>query len=468
MSKESGANGKHPARTYAAYGQLALPLAIADLPIDIYLTTFYGTDIGVSLAAMAWVILIARLSDVVTDPLIGILSDRSSHWRWGRRKSWVLLGIPVKMLGIYFIFFAEPGQADAGYLLLWLMVLYLGWTMVTIPYGAWGAELSGYYHERSRITGWRTAFAFIGIFIASIAPLITGGGAGTKEGLVPVMQGIGLWAMIIFPLSAIVLMRFVPEPPVLSMTAGLTWAQGLRIAWHNGPFMRIWTASTIGRIGTAINQTVVLWFFGHAMALGEAAGLPLLSYLLAAILGAPIWVILGGRISKHRALVVAVVISIVIFASLLLVPKGDLFLSCLVLFLAGLGGSASATLGQSIAADVIDLDEMRARTSRAGLLIAIWGMGQKGGAAFGYFIALMILAYSGFDAHSTANSETALQGLTITYIIVPWFFYAASIVLFWNFPLTAERQARIRAIVERRAAKAQAAAASPNAAAINS
>ena len=64
-------------RSLAAYGQIALPLSTADLPLVIYLTTFYGTDLGVSLQDLAWVLLVARLSDVVIDPLIALASARS-------------------------------------------------------------------------------------------------------------------------------------------------------------------------------------------------------------------------------------------------------------------------------------------------------------------------------------------------------------------------------------------------------
>lgn len=443
-------------RTLASYGQLALPLAIADLPLVIYITAFYGADLGVPLSAMAWVLLITRLSDVITDPLIGILSDRSAHWPLGRRKAWVLLGIPVKMIAIYMVFFAEPGVTWV-YMLVWLVVLYLGWTMIQIPYGAWGAELSGDYAERNRITGWRTVFLLAGTLVATIAPVITGGGAGTPLGLTPVMQGLGLWALIMFPVSALLLWRFVPEPPVRSAGGGHTWLKALKIAAGNAAFMRILIATTIGRIGGAVNAAVVLFFFIFAMQLGPNAGVPVIVFLLAAVLGVPFWVWLGGRITKHNALILAVLSSIVAFAFLLVAPRGDLGIACLIMALAGLGGGAAGTLGSSIAADVIDLDELRSRQSRAGLLIAFWGMGSKLADAVGGFIALQILAYVGFDAMSPVNTPEAIDSLTLTYILVPWPFYFLSILLLWRFPISGDRQLRIRRLIERRAARAAAA-----------
>lgn len=441
-------------RTLAAYGQLALPLAIADLPLVVYLTAFYGGDLGVPLQTMAVILLMARLLDVVIDPMIGIFSDRSHNWFFGRRKSWVLLGIPLKMVGIYFIFFATPGVGGA-YMLGWLIVLYLGWTMIQTPYGAWGAELSGDYHERTRITGWRTLFGFIGILIASLAPLITGGGAGTAEGLTPVMHGLGLWAILAFPISAALIGFFVPEPP--HRDAGqITWWQGIKAAVGNGPYMRILASTVIGRIGGAINTTVVIWFFLFVKGLGMNSQLPVLVFLIFSVIGVPLWVILGDRFTKHSALIFAVVCSVFAFAILLLVPPGNLFLCCLVMGLSGLGGGAAGTLGLSIAADVLDLDELRTRKSRAGLLVAFWNMGGKLADAVGGFLALMAISAFGFNPTSPSNGPDAIWGLTLTYIIVPWPFYLGSVLLLWRFPIDRAKQARIRKLIERRHARAAA------------
>ncbi|MCC6920662.1 MAG: MFS transporter [Alphaproteobacteria bacterium] len=444
----------------ASYGQIALPLAIADLPIVIYLTPFFGGDIGVNIQVLAWILLGARLADVLIDPCIGILSDRSVNAPIGRRKLFILLGIPVKMLGIYMIMFAEPGVSWA-YVLLWIVVFYLGLTMITIPYGALGAELSNDYLQRTRITGWRALFTFAGILIATIAPILTGGGAGTPEGLTPVMQGLGLWSLIAFPVSAFLIGFFVPEPPVRDSGTGVDWFKGLKVAASNGAFMRILGATVVGRIGAAINAAATVWFFLFAMGLGPASGLPVIVYLLTAVLGVPIWVIVGDRISKHRAMCFASMSSVVTFGALIFAPKGDLFLSCFIMALAGLGGSAAATLGQSIAADVLDLDELRSRQSRAGLLLAFWAMGGKLADAVGGFLALMILASFGFSPQTMANAPDAVWGLTLTYIVMPWPFYFLSILLLWNFPITRERQARIRRLVERRALRIQAAMPSP-------
>ena len=80
----------------------------------------------------------ARISDVVTDPLIGYFSDRT-HTRFGRRKPWLAGGALLMMVSA-FMLFNPQFEVTNIYLLGWAVMLWLGWTMINIPYYAWGAE----------------------------------------------------------------------------------------------------------------------------------------------------------------------------------------------------------------------------------------------------------------------------------------------------------------------------------------
>ena len=89
---------------------------------------------------MSLVIFVARLSDAFTDPLIGILSDRT-RTRFGRRKPWIVGGIPLLLLTLYMLF-QPPPAPTIWYFGTWIVLLYLAYTIVALPYYAWGAELS--------------------------------------------------------------------------------------------------------------------------------------------------------------------------------------------------------------------------------------------------------------------------------------------------------------------------------------
>ena len=162
-----------PTRVLLAYGLPGLPLAVVGLPLFIYLPTFYAETIGIDLATIGLILLLVRLCDVMTDPLVGVLSDRT-RGRFGRRRPWILASLPVLCLSIYFLF-VPPESAGVTHLLIWSLLLYLGWTMIQLPYAAWGAELSSDYHDRSRVTGVREVFVIIGTLIAASVPLLVGG-----------------------------------------------------------------------------------------------------------------------------------------------------------------------------------------------------------------------------------------------------------------------------------------------------
>jgi len=433
--------------TILALGQFAFPLAVAYLPLNLYLTRYYGGDLKMDIATVGLVLMIARLADFVVDPIIGALADRYGH-SYGRRRFWTVVSIPITLLGVV-LTFMPPQGAGPIYLLLSVSIVYFGWTMATIAYGAWGAEASPDYAERTRITGIRQIFALVGILIASLAPIFTGGGPGSPNGFAPLMTGLGWMVVIITPLSAALLIWVVPEPKAVA-TGMVSWTRGVMIAVRNGPFMRLLISIFIGRIGAAANLAVVIWFFEKGLDLGEAAGLPILAYLIAAALGAPLWIWAGHKTSKHDALIAAAVIGAVVFACLFFMPPGHLWPTFFVMIAAGLTGSASATLGDSIAADVIDLDALRSREARAGLLLAFWGIAQKGADAVGVGVGLWILWLFNFNPNG-ANDETALLGLKLAYIAVPIAFGLTSAACLWNFPLTPTRQRRIRALLERRA-----------------
>ena len=91
------------ARTIYLHGCIGLPLAVIGYPLSIWIPAHYSGGLGLSLAAVGTILMLARFTDVITDPLMGELSDR---WRkrFGRRKPWVFLGTPLMMTGVYLLF----------------------------------------------------------------------------------------------------------------------------------------------------------------------------------------------------------------------------------------------------------------------------------------------------------------------------------------------------------------------------
>ena len=133
-----------------AYALPAFVVALPTIPVYIHLPSLYGVQLGVGLATTGYILLAARMFDAITDPLVGIFCDRLK-FKGLRRKPWIAVGALIAGYGLYKILNPYAG-ITGGYLLIWSLVLYAGWTMVAVPYLAWGAELSTDYHERTRIT----------------------------------------------------------------------------------------------------------------------------------------------------------------------------------------------------------------------------------------------------------------------------------------------------------------------------
>jgi len=110
-------------------------------------------------------------------------------------------------------------------------------------------------------------------------------------------------------------------------------------------------------------------------------------------------------------------------------------------------------------ADVIDLDMARSGKNRAAFFFSAWSLVTKLGSALGGWVAMQLIALFGFNALNGAeNTPEALFGLRLTYAIVPIFFYLAAVAVIWNYPITKERQERIRIAIDKRQARREAAA----------
>ena len=234
----------------ALYGAVNLPTSVVGLPIALYIPAFYSQNLGLSLAAVGALLALSRLTDVVTDPLIGILSDR---WRtrFGRRKPWMVAGTPLMLLSLWMLFVPDSPVAiatwsalggsavDNLYLFVWISALYLAFTLVDLPYRAWGAELSPDYDERSRVTGWREAFGYGGTMMSLIIPLAIAFGLA-RPGAENALYGVALAVLVLMPVLAFPAIAFVREPPLRgSARPQVTWRRGLQIVWRNGPFRRL-------------------------------------------------------------------------------------------------------------------------------------------------------------------------------------------------------------------------------------
>lgn len=325
-----------------AYGALGLPLAFAALPIYVHVPQLYAEGLGLSLALVGAVLLAARIVDAVTDPLIGWANDRLP-----RRRLWVALALPALALGMLGLLIPPEG-AGAIWLFALLVGVSLAYSVATIAYNAWGAEVADTPDARTRFVASREAFALVGVVLAAALPGVLAAGEGEAAGLsrlawvfLPLLVVFGLWTLLRSPLPP-------PRPPAVAPI----WS-GLGAALRAPAFARLLAVFAANGIAAAIPSATVLFFVADVLQAEALAGGFLALYFVAAAASLPLWVKVSRRIGKLRAWLASMVLAVVVFAWAGLLDSGDVLAYALICALSGVALGADLSLPPSLLADLI-------------------------------------------------------------------------------------------------------------------
>lgn len=435
-------------RILLAYALPAFVVALPTIPIYINLPSYYGIELGLGLAATGFILLLARIFDTVTDPLIGMLSDRF-NFKGARRKPWIAIGAVVAGVGLYKVL-NPPSGVDTSYLLGWSILLYAGWTMVAVPYFAWGAELSDDYDERTRITSWREAAGLLGILgagaVSAVAVNLDLAGGNPVASIAWLAIALGVVA---FPL----LLKTVPDtmpsghaPSPISFNRFRAESRSLA---SNAPFVRLLGAWFINGLANGIPSALFLIYLQYALGASEAdQPLFILIYFLAGVLAIPVWLKLSQRHGKHRIWCVAMIFAVCAFAMVPFIPAGGYLMFGIVCVITGMALGADLALPPAIQADVLDYDRWKFGRARAGVQFALWGMATKLALAVSVGIALPSLQGLGFDPD--APTQEGIWALLLLYGVVPIGIKVLAIMMVWNFPITSAKHAIIRKRLQQR------------------
>ncbi|MFN8644604.1 MAG: MFS transporter, partial [Candidatus Binatia bacterium] len=378
------------------YGLGELGTNLKNEVVNRYLMFFYADTLHVGPAAVGLMMLLGKGWDAITDPAMGYCSD-TTRSRWGRRRPYVLIGALPMAVCFYFLF-APPAGYDQTRLLWYLLgvglALYTCFTVFTIPYLAWGAELSRDYHERTTIVQVRSLCGLVGGIVgASVPLLLVSGAADPRAGF----ARMGLLLAVLVGAAALVpglTVRDDGRESVPDASVG-HFLQGLRHTFANRDFRVIFATFCLmtvsGAMGTAIQIVVVKY------RLNLEAQFPLiaLTFGLAFALSFPLWLGLSRRIGKTRAMRIGLILGCVAPFGWVVVQPGQLGAMLAFMLVAGTA-SGSLTLAGSQAIDVVDVDELATGEQRAGAYFGIWAFGLKLAVAVGQFLAGVLLDAVGY------------------------------------------------------------------------
>lgn len=439
--------GKLKLRTLLAFSAVGLPVGALTTPLLVYLPNYYAGVIGVSLGAVGLIFMTVKLLDLVFDPLLGMVMDQT-RTVLGRYRMWLLAGAPILVLGVYMLFMAQPG-AGANYLLIWLIVLYIGFSMLVLSQSAWAGTLARRYSDRSNIFAGLAVTGVIAAVGTLIGPRIL---HVAPADIVPTMG----WIIIAsIPLGVGITALFVREPVTAKreLHDRLSLRELPSLIGH--PSMRrLLATDLLLTLGPGFTSPLYLFFFKGARGYsdGEAASL-LVLYIIAGILTAPIWAFVSSRLQKHRTLLLSALLYSVAQAMIVFIPPQSMGIMSLGMFMAGGIAAAFGFLIRAMVADVADEIRLQTGKERAGLLYALISSTVKIGTASAV-VTLPLLGLFGFNPKPGAiNTPEAMSALVWTYVALPVVAVALGGLVMLSYRLDRARHADIRAQLDERDAK---------------
>jgi len=420
-----------------AYSGLAAPLATLYFPVYIFLADFYVKNFDIKLEEVGLIFLCVRLFDAFSDPIMGFVSDRFKT-PLGFRRFWIVLGTPLVMCSVIALFWPDAkASIGSSYMLLWLILLTVGWTIIMTPYFALGAEISSSYIERSRITLYRESVALSGTILAAVLYSL---GSNDFEG----MKYIAIFIVITLPivsLSCAFLVNEDSKPQNLSKSFEI---RNIISAFKSEPmFLRLLVAYFVNGAANALPAALFVFFVSHRLGAPHLAGPFLLVYFASAVIATPLWLKLSRRLTKHRLWCYTMIYASVMFSFAIFVGPGDIIIFFLICLFGGAALSADLAIPASIQADLVDLETSRSGQRLTGTFFSFWSIATKGSVALSSAFGLLVLSFYNFNVDGN-NTETSLWVLTGLYALIPILLKFCSIMLMWNFKLRKDYHQKVQ------------------------
>lgn len=390
---------------------------------------YYLTDtLGVAALVAGILVTVAKVWDVIIDPVIGGRSDRSLAHTGSRRRFMVLGAV---LLPVFFILtFAVPAGMSPTVAGVWVFVAFVlaatAFSLFQVPYIALPAELSDNYDERTRLLTWRVVvltFAIL-LFGAGGPALRSLGGGSTYLGylLMAVVAGLviggGLYAS-----SFVAKKGLVPAAVAKPVSLRENYAAGFRALKRSQPFRALLLTFLLQGLATGLMLAGAQYVATWVLQSEDAVTFLFIALIAPALLAAPLWGWIANRIGKERGFTYASILyalAALSMVGLLWAPGEWVYLPVAV---AGAAYAGMQSLPMAMLPDVISHDAVAHGDGQAGTFGGMWTAGETTGMALGATALSIVLAVSGY-AESVAGehvvqSANAIAGIVVSFSIVP-------------------------------------------------
>jgi len=420
----------------------SLVSGILERPAFYIIPSIYAKYYNLDLATIGTILFIARIFDVITDPLIGFLSDKTKT-AIGSRKPWLIPGTLITSISVYYLF--NPiGEVSAFYFAIWFLTLFIGWTMLEIPMAAWQTELTSDYDDRTRVISYRTIFNLSGGLLFAVFPLLPM--FSSTEFNPEVMANIGVLIVVVLPIVVLSAIYIVPHKQVSkksSVSEPLT--DVLKSIAKNKPMQIYLVCFLFTGIGFGALNSLVFLFSDTYLLIGDKFTWILITISVANVIAVPIWNRLFNIWQRHHGWAIGVLIAIAsVFFTVFLTPNEFSFYGMLIIALVyGISIPAYYIAAPALISDIVDYEQFKTGQNRAGQFNSIHYFTMKLNNAIGGAVAFWVLAIFNYQAKETVHTTEEIIGLKLSMTGIPLILIIISALIIWHFPLSKKKQTTI-------------------------
>ena len=439
-----------------SFTALNFPTSAAGMPMFIFILPFYADDLGLGLSIVGIIFFLGRFTDILTDPVMGVLIDKFPS-KWGKHKLWVFLSAPVFMVATYLIFLPMTDQPTGLYFFGSLFLIYSAFTLSSITQLSWASFLAPDYDDRTKLLTLRELMALLGMFSVIAIPAFV---EINDPSLQAKVNAIGIFILLVIPLITFNALKNVPDSVQSTSKETLTNPfKDFKGLFKNKMLNKIVIAAVLIAFCMSLNGALYLIWMEVVIELPEYSSRLMLAYYIVSVLGLTLWRYLGIKTSKHFAAGISCIYAIVVLTFGFigywfikdLADLSKLFAVGSFIVLYGFAFSGPLPLINAIVADISDKLNLDVGENISGTVFSYLTTLTKVGFALAAVIPYLVLEMLwGFDISiGIENSNSSKMAIFYIYTFVPIISYSIAAYLLFSHSLTREEHAKIKSNLQK-------------------
>lgn len=411
--------------------------------VGFWILIFYTDTFGISAAVAGTIMLIARFWDMISDPVMGIIADRTKT-KWGKFRPYILwMAVPYSVLAV--LTFTTPNLGPTG------KVIYAGttyfllmtvFTAINLPYSSLGAVMTSDSYERAGLNSYRFIFAFVGQFIVSGTALSLAlyfGGGDTAKGYQYTLMLFGGISLILFLITFKTTRERVQPPKDQKENL----KEDFKNLFKNRPWVILFFVGIISFIMFAMQNLSIAYYFKYYIGNEENVQLFNVIGTVALIVAIPFSKPLAQKFGKRNVFLASSLLSGFFFICLYIPSSDNLYLIYTFNILAKIAYAPAVPLLWTMLADTADYSEWKSGRRATGLVFSAATFAQKAGWGVGGALAGLLLAVFQFTPN-VEQSETAITGIKLMISVIPGILYMSCAILLYFYTIDHETCERMK------------------------